>query len=93
MPTLTRAYDDAGYFSCNVRTIEVIVDRDSDGESAEEQRRHIQLKARCPMVTNFDQQLAVQSRQPHRQNAALERAPIDSVPMTAAPDLSKAGMA
>jgi hypothetical protein len=27
--TLTRAYDDAGYFSRNVRTIEVLVDRDA----------------------------------------------------------------
>jgi hypothetical protein len=27
--TLTRAYDDAGYFSRNVRTIEVLIDRDA----------------------------------------------------------------
>ena len=32
--TLTRAYDDAGYFSRNVRTIEVLVDRDAIASGA-----------------------------------------------------------
>jgi integrase len=32
--TLTRAYDDAGYFSRNVRTIEVLVDRDAVASGA-----------------------------------------------------------
>jgi hypothetical protein len=27
--TLNKAYDDAGYFACNVRTIEVLLDRDA----------------------------------------------------------------
>ena len=32
--TLTRAYDDAGYFSRNVRTVEVLVDRDAVASGA-----------------------------------------------------------
>ena len=32
--TLTRAYDDAGYFSRNVRTIEVLIDRDAVASGA-----------------------------------------------------------
>lgn len=32
--TLTRAYDDTGYFSRNVRTIEVLIDRDAVASGA-----------------------------------------------------------
>ena len=32
--TLTRAYDDAGYFSRNIRTIEVLIDRDAVASGA-----------------------------------------------------------
>lgn len=44
--TLTRAYDDAGYFSRNVRTIEVLIDRDavtSGAAAAGEPRQYYDL--------------------------------------------------
>ena len=56
--TLTRAYDDAGYFSRNVRTIEVLVDRDaitSGAASAGEPWQHYDLGHGFCAYTFFEQ--------------------------------------
>jgi integrase len=56
--TLTRAYDDAGYFSRNVRTIEVLVDRDavtSGAAAAGEPWQHYDLGHGYCTYTFFEQ--------------------------------------
>ena len=56
--TLTRAYDDAGYFSRNVRTIEVLVDRDavtSGATAAGEPWQHYDLGHGYCTYTFFEQ--------------------------------------
>jgi integrase len=56
--TLTRAYDDAGYFSRNVRTIEVLVDRDavtSGTAAAGEPWQHYDLGHGYCTYTFFEQ--------------------------------------
>ena len=56
--TLTRAYDDAGYFSRNVRTIEVLVDRDavvSSAAAAGEPWQHYDLGHGYCTYTFFEQ--------------------------------------
>jgi integrase len=56
--TLTRAYDDAGYFSRNVRTIEVLVDRDavaSGAAAAGEPWQHYDLGHGYCAYTFFEQ--------------------------------------
>ncbi|WEB44706.1 tyrosine-type recombinase/integrase [Streptomyces yunnanensis] len=56
--TLTRAYDDAGYFSRNVRTIEVLVDRDavaSGAATAGEPWQHYDLGHGYCTYTFFEQ--------------------------------------
>jgi hypothetical protein len=56
--TLTRAYDDAGYFARNVRTIEVLVDRDavtSGAAAAGEPWQHYDLGHGCCTYTFFEQ--------------------------------------
>jgi integrase len=56
--TLTRAYDDAGYFSRNVRTIEVLIDRDavtSGATAAGEPWQHYDLGHGYCTYTFFEQ--------------------------------------
>ena len=56
--TLTRAYDDAGYFSRNMRTIEVLVDRDavaSGAAAAGEPWQHYDLGHGYCTYTFFEQ--------------------------------------
>jgi len=56
--TLTRAYDDAGYFARNVRTIEVLVDRDavaSGTAAAGEPWQHYDLGHGYCTYTFFEQ--------------------------------------
>ena len=56
--TLTRAYDDAGYFSRNVRTIEVLIDRDavtSGTAAAGEPWQHYDLGHGYCTYTFFEQ--------------------------------------
>jgi hypothetical protein len=56
--TLTRAYDDAGYFARNVRTIEVLVDRDavtSAAAAAGEPWQHYDLGHGYCTYTFFEQ--------------------------------------
>ena len=56
--TLTRAYDDAGYFSRNIRTIEVLVDRDavaSGAAAAGEPWQHYDLGHGYCTYTFFEQ--------------------------------------
>ena len=56
--TLTRAYDDAGYFARNVRTIEVLVDRDavaSGAAAAGEPWQHYDLGHGYCTYTFFEQ--------------------------------------
>ncbi|MBV9921042.1 MAG: tyrosine-type recombinase/integrase [Pseudonocardia sp.] len=56
--TLTRAYDDAGYFARNVRTIEVLIDRDavaSGAAAASEPWQHYDLGHGYCTYTFFEQ--------------------------------------
>jgi hypothetical protein len=56
--TLTRAYDDAGYFARNVRTIEVLIDRDavaSGAAAAGEPWQHYDLGHGYCTYTFFEQ--------------------------------------
>ncbi len=56
--TLTRAYDDAGYFSRNMRTVEVLVDRDavaSEAAAAGEPWQHYDLGHGYCTYTFFEQ--------------------------------------
>jgi hypothetical protein len=56
--TLTRAYQDAGYFACNVRTIEVLIDRDaiaSGAAAAGEPWQHYDLGHGLCSYTFFEQ--------------------------------------
>jgi hypothetical protein len=56
--TLTRAYDDAGYFSRNMRTVEVLVDRDavtSGAAAAGEPWQHYDLGHGYCTYTFFEQ--------------------------------------
>jgi hypothetical protein len=56
--TLTRAHDDAGYFARNVRTIEVLIDRDtvaSGAAAAGEPWQHYDLGHGYCTYTSFEQ--------------------------------------
>ena len=66
--TLTRAYDDAGYFSRNVRTIEVLVDRDAVASGAAAARRALAALRPRPRLLHLHLHLFEQC--PHRMACA-----------------------